>query len=228
MSEQISPKVCKTKTKKHVVLILIGISTTITTQCFKMHNASAYTLGGLIGFVLSQLVLYSAILSIISLIVAAIHRNIRKLWFPTLAWLFLLAGLFDIVVGGFTEFVLRPKANQAIEGLVRSGKLEVPQFDPRERILGHWSSEDNLTHKYFGPNNNLIIVNLGQRKDLKYRIEDFSVIERRIEFSVSGADYDPHKRMIYFLDDGTAWEIVESSLGHFKAKLKHVGPEESP
>jgi len=228
MSEQISPKVCKTKTKKHVVLILIGISATITAQCFRMHNPNAYTLGGLIGFVLSQPVSYFVILSIISLIVAAIRRNIRKLWFPTLAWLFLLAGLFDIVVGGFTEFVLRPKVNQSIEELVQSGKIEVPDFDPRVSILGHWSSEDDLTHQYFSPNNNLIIVNLGQQKSVRYFIEDFSVIERWIKLNVSGADYDPHTRTMYFLGDGTAWQILESSFGQFKTKLKHVGPEESP
>ena len=228
MTEQISPKVCETKTKKHIVLLIVGIIATITAQCFKMHNPSAYTLGGLLAFILIQPVSYFLILSIIGLIVAAIRRNIRKFWFPILAWLFLAAGLFDIVFGGFTEFVLRPKANQAIEELVRSGKLEVPEFDPRERILGHWSSEDDLTHQYFGPNNHLIIVNLGQQKAVKYSIEDFSVIERWIKFDVSGADYDPHTRTMYFLGDGTAWQVIESSFGKFKTKLKHVGLEESP
>ncbi len=229
MTEQISPKVCKMKTKKHIVLLIIGIIATITAQCFKMHNPSAYTLGGLLAFILIQPVSYFVILSIIGLIVAAIRRNIRKFWFPILAWLFLVAGLFDIVVGGFTEFVLRPKANQAIEELVRSGKIEeLTKFDPRERILGHWSSEDDLTHQYFGPNNHLIIVNLGQQKAVKYSIENFSVIERWIKFNVSGADYDPHTRTMYFLSDGTAWQTIESSFGKFKSKLKHVGPEQSP
>ena len=228
MTEQISPKVRKTKTKKHVVLLIIGIIATITAQCFKMHNPSAYTLGGILAFILIQPVSYFVILSIISLIVAAIRRNIRKFWFPILAWLFLVAGLFDIAIGGFNELVLRPKANQAIEELVQSGKLEVPEFDPRERILGHWSSEDDLTHQYFGPNNHLIIVNLGQQKAVKYSIEDFSAIEGWIKFSVSGADYDPHTRTMYFLGDRTAWEVIESSFGKFKTKLKYVGTEESP
>ena len=87
-------------------------------------------------------------------------------------------------------------------------KIEVPEFYPRERILGHWSSEDDLTHQYFGPNNDLKIVNLGQRKDIKYNIEDFSAIEGWIKFSVSGADYDPHTRTMYFLTDGTAWQVL--------------------
>ena len=228
MTEQISPKVRKTKTKKHIVLLIIGIIATITAQCFEMHNPSAYTLGGLLAFILIQPVSYFVILSIVALIVAAIRRNIRKFWFPILAWLFLVAGLFDIVIGGFNEFVLRPKANQAIEELVRSGKLEVPEFDPREHILGHWSSEDDLTHQYFGPNNHLIIVNLGQQKAVKYSIENFSVIERWIKFNVSGADYDPHIRTMYFIGDETAWQTIESSFGKFRSKLKHVGPEQSP
>lgn len=228
MTEQISPKICKTKTQKHIVLLIVGVIATITAQCFKMYNPSAYTFGGLLAFILIKPVSYFVILSIVALIVAAIRINIRKFWFPILAWMFLVAGLFDIVVGGFNEFVLRPKANQAIEELVRSGKLELAEFDPRERILGHWSSEDDLTHQYFGPNNHLIIVNLGQQKAVKYSIEDFSVIERWIKFDVSGADYDPHTRTMYFLGDGTAWQVIESSFGKFKTKLKHVGPEQSP
>lgn len=228
MTEQISQKVCKTKTKKHIVLLIVGIIATITAQCFKMHNPSAYTLGGLLAFILIQPVSYFVILSIVALIVAAIRRNIRKFLFPILAWLFFVAGLFDIVIGGFTEFVLRPKANQAIEELVRSGKLEVPEFDPRRRILGHWSSVDDLTHQYFGPNNRLIIVNLGQQKDVKYFIEDFSVIERWIKFKVSGTNYDLHTRTMHFLGDGFAWQVVESSFGKFKSHFKYVGPEQSP
>jgi hypothetical protein len=100
--------------------------------------------------------------------------------------------------------------------------------NPRERILGHWSSEDDLTHQYFGPNNQLTIVNLGQQKGVKYSIEDFGAIEGWIKFSVSGADYDPHTRTMYFLGDRTAWEVIESSFGKFKTKLKYVGTEESP
>ena len=228
MTEQVSQEVYKTKTKKYVVLLIIGIIATITAQCFKIHDPNAYTLGGLIVVVLSQPVAYFVEIGVVALIVAAICRNIRKYWFPILAWLFLIAGLFDIVVGGFNEFVMRPKINQGIEELVRSGKLEVPEFDPRERILGHWSSEDDLTHQYFGLNNQLIIVNLGQQKAVKYSIEDFSAIEGWIKFSVSGADYDPHTRTMYFLGDRTAWEVIESSFGKFKTKLKYVGTEESP
>jgi hypothetical protein len=137
MTERVSPKVCKTKPKKHILLLVIGIIATIIARCFKIHNPIAYTLSGLLAFILIQPVSYFVILSIISLIVATISRNIRKFWFPVLAWLFLVAGLFDIVVGGLTEFVLRPKIHQTLEELARSGKLEVPEFDPRERILGH-------------------------------------------------------------------------------------------
>lgn len=227
MTEQISPKVRKTKTKKHIVLLIIGIIATITAQCFKMHNPSAYTLGGLLAFILIQPVSYFVILSIIGLIVAAIRRNIRKFWFPILAWLFLVAGLFDIVIGGFNEFVLRPKANQAIEELVRSGKLEVPEFDPRECILGHWSSVDDSTHLYFA-SQGLIVLNLGQRKDVTYEIIDSNSKEQWVKFKVSGADYDPHTRTMYYLGDGFAWQIVESPFGKFKSHFKYVGPEQSP
>ncbi len=228
MTEQISPKVCNAKNKKHVVLLIIGIIATITAQCFKMHNPSAYTVGGILGFVLVQPISYFVILGIVALVIAAIRKSIKKYWFPVLAWLFLIAGLFDIVVGGVTEFVLRPKVNQVVEELVRSGKLEVPDLDPRERLIGHWSSEDDLTHQYFGPNNHLIIVNLGQQKVVKYSIEDFSVVERWIKFNVSGADYDSHTRIMSFLGDGSAEQIVETTFGKFKSHFKYMGPEQTP
>jgi hypothetical protein len=230
MTEQ-TPDTRKSKRKKHVVLLVMGIIMTMIAQRFKMHNPSTDMLGfgERIAYILFQPpVSYFVVLSIVALISSAISRNIRKFWFPVLAWLFLAAGIFDIVVGGFNEFVLLPRINQNIEELVRSGKLKVPEFDPRERILGHWSSEDNLTHQYFDPNNHLIIINLGQRKDVKYSIEDFSVIERWIKFNVSGADYEPHTRTVYFLGDGTALVVSESSLGKLQTKLKHMGAEQSP
>ena len=220
MKEQHTPKRIK-----YIILLIIGILATIIAKCFQMHNPSAYTVGGIIGFVLVQPISYFVILGIVALVVAAIRKNIKKYWFPLLAWLFLIAGLFDIVVGGYNEFVLHPQVNQAIEELVRSGKVEVPDLDPRVRILGHWTSEDDLTHLYFGPNNDLIIINLGLRKDIEYSIENFSVLEQWVKFSVSGADYEPHTRTMYFLDDGTAWQIIETSFGNFRSKFKHVAEQ---
>ncbi len=212
---------------KYIIFLIIGILTTIIAKCFEMHNPSAYTVGGILGFVLVQPISYFVILGIVALVVAAIRKSIKKYWFPVLAWLFLIAGLFDIVVGGFTEFVLRPKVNQAVKELVQSGKLEVPDLDPRERLIGHWSSEDDLTHKYFSSNSQLIIVNLGQQTTIKYSIEDFNVIEKWVKFSVSGANF-PHTRTMYYLDDGFAEEIIEASFGKFQSRLKYVGPEQSP
>ncbi len=231
MTEQISQKVRKTKTKKHIVLLIAGIIATITAQCFKMHNPSAYTLGGLLAFILIQPVSYFVILSIVALIVAAIRRNIRKFWFPILAWLFLVAGLFDIVIGGFNEFVLLPKANQAIEELVRSGKLEVPDLDPRERLIGHWifvnpSEEAEL---YFGAQS-VVKIRLGRRNDGSYKILDSNSAEQWVRFEISGGDYTyrPHIRTMYYLGDGFAYLAAESPDGGYRWHVKYVGPEQSP
>jgi hypothetical protein len=57
------------------------------------------------------------------LVVAAARQNVRRFWFPVLAWLFLAAGLFDIVVRGYTEFALRPRVDANVERLVRSGQI---------------------------------------------------------------------------------------------------------
>jgi hypothetical protein len=74
----------------------------------------------------------------------------------------------------------------------------------------------------------LIIVNLGQKKAVQYSIADFNVVERWIKFNVSGADYDTHTRTMYFLGDGTAYQVIESSFGKFKTELKYMGSEEYP
>jgi hypothetical protein len=219
-------KKLKTKTKKYIVFFSIGIITTIIAQCFRIRNPSIYTLGGLIGFIVSPLIPYFVILGIISLIIAAIRRNIRKYWFPAISWLFFAAGLVDIVFCGFSEFVLEPKINRTVEELVRSGTLS--ELDPRERILGHWSSEDGFTHLYFGSNNDLSIINLNQLKKVKYSVEDFSAAKSWIKFNVSSEDYESHTRTIYFLGKETMLEIVELSFGKLKSELRYVGPEQSP
>jgi len=194
-----------------------------------MHNPSAYTLGGLFAFFLSQPVSYFVILSLVSLIIAAIRKNVKKYWFPTLCWLFLFAGLFDIVVGGFTEFVFRPKVDKAIQDFISSGGLD--HSDPKEEAIhilrGHWASEDNLTHYYFSAKK-LIVVNLGVRKDATYQILEARPTENWVKYRVSGAGYDPHIRTMLFLGDGTAWQVSETSLGTFKSKVEYVGRAESP
>lgn len=234
MTEHATAEALTPKSKKHVVLLIIGILTTITAQCFKVHNPSAYTLGGLLASVLIQPVSYFVILGIVSLVVAAIRRNVRKYWLPILSWVFLIAGLFDIVVAGYTEFVLRPKIDKGIERLIRSGKLQVSGqstgtqiADPDRRLLGHWASEDDLTHLYFGQKA-LVIVNLDNRKDVSYEIVESNPQEQLVRFSVSGADYVSHTRTMYFLENDSAWQVTESSIGTFKSKLRYVGPEQSP
>lgn len=216
------------KSVKHVVLLSIGVLAVVVGRCFEMDDPSAYTIGGILGFFLSPAVFYLVILGIVALVVAALRGSIKKHWFSTLAWLFLIAGLFDIVVKGYNEFVLRPKLNQAVEDLARTGKIDLrDDLDPRQRLVGHWASEDDITHMYFA-SQRLTIVNFGQRKDVAYEILDFSVMEQWVKFKVSGADYEPHTRTIQIFGDGTALQIMEASFGKFKSGLKRVGPEQSP
>jgi len=194
---------------------------------FPSSSGRGYTLGGMFGVFLTwPPVLTILIIGIPCLLVAVCRHNYQKCLL-VFSILFFAAGSIRAGSTMLTTCVLQPKIHQQIDQLVRERKLELPERDPREKLLGHWVSEDNLTHFYFS-SQGLIIVNLGQRKDVKYSIEDFSVIEGWIKFSVSGADYVPHKRTMHFLGDGTAWQVMESSLGQLKSKLKYVGPEQSP
>lgn len=216
---------------KYVIFLIIGLLATIIAECFEMYNPSAYTVGGLLGFFLVKPVSYFVILGIVALVIAAICKSIKKYWFPILAWLLLIAGLFDIVVGGFTEFVLRPKANQAVEELVRSGKLEVPDLDPRERLIGHWIfvNPNEEAELYFGTQS-VVKIRLGRRNDGSYKILDSNSAEQWVRFEISGGDYTyrPHIRTMYYLGDGFAYLAAESPDGEYRWHVKYVGPEQSP
>jgi hypothetical protein len=209
------------------MLLAVGIIATVIAQCFGIRNPNAYTVGALAAVALSQPIAYFVVLGIVALIVAAIRRNVKRFWFPVLAWLFLLAGLFDIVVKGYTDLILRPQIDQGIQELIKNGKVDLSQQaeqDLHSRLRGHWASPDDFTHLYFAEQS-LTVVNLGQRKDVTYRILGSNVAEQTIRFEVSGADYTPHTRTMVFLGDGTAWQVLG---GAFKSKFKYVGKEESP
>lgn len=112
-----------TRAARYVSLLSIGILATCVGSLLQLHNPSAYTVGGLLGFFLAPLVGYSLILGAIALVVAAFRRSIKRYWFPALAWLFLLAGLFDVAAKGYMEFILRPQLDAKIRTLVDNGKL---------------------------------------------------------------------------------------------------------
>lgn len=217
------------KRTRYIIFFAIGILTTIIGRCFEIHNWSANAVAYNLGRISGPLISYFAILGSIALVVAALRGSIKKYWFCTLAWLFLVAGLFDIVVKGYTEFVLRPQLVEAVEDLARTGKLDLGRdLDPRQRLIGHWASEDDLTHLFYS-SKRLTIVNLGLRKDATYEVLDFSVMEHWIRYNVSGAGFDTHERTMHYLGDGTAWQVSEiPGIGPVKSKLKYMGPEQSP
>ena len=227
MKEESQPDRQPSKRKKHVALLVLGVGMTLIAESFDIRKPSAYTAGALAFIFLSRPIIYFMILGIVALIVAAIRKSVRRFWFPVLAWLFLATGIFDIVVGGYTNLILRPQIDQGIQELVESGKLDLsqqPEQDLLSRLRGHWASPDDLTHLYFG-DQTLIVVNLGQRKDVMYRVTESDPHEKSITFEVSGADYTPHTRTMYFLADGTAWQVLG---GAFKSKMKYMGKEETP
>lgn len=189
-------------------------------------DGRGYTVGAMIFiFVMWPPVLASLLFGVPCLVVAVCRRNYGKCLL-VFSVLFFASGL--VRAGGtiLTRSVLQPKMHQQIDQLVWEGKLELPDRDPREKLLGHWASEDDLTHFYFSAQG-MVIVNLGRQKKARYSIADFSVIEGWVKLNVSGVDYDPHTRTMYFLEDGSAWQVTETRLGSFKSKVKYVGPEQS-
>jgi len=77
---------------KHVLCLVIGIGLTVFVH----------------GIDLSRLIIYFVLLSIIAIIVAAARRDVRTFWFPALALLFLISGIFDVIGIALIQLTMRP------------------------------------------------------------------------------------------------------------------------
>lgn len=132
MTEEPQPDAQLSKRKKHVVVLVLGLFMTAVAEGFALRNPSAYTAGALAVIFLSRPIIYFVILGIIALIVSAVRRSVKKYCFPILAWLFFAAGVVDIVVGGYTNLILRPQLDRDIQDLTESGKLDLHRAVPRK------------------------------------------------------------------------------------------------
>jgi hypothetical protein len=86
-----------------------------------MYNPNAYTAGGLLVFFLIKPVAYFVILGFVALIIASICKKVKTYWLPILAWLFFIAGMFDVLAGGYTRYILQPR----IQELIRTRALDI-------------------------------------------------------------------------------------------------------
>jgi hypothetical protein len=89
----------------HVVLLLVGICTTVLAQLLSSFNVVNLVI---------QPITYSVILGLVALGIAGARGNARKFWFRTFAWLFFVAGLFDVVVQGYLTLYVRPQLDRAL------------------------------------------------------------------------------------------------------------------
>jgi len=126
MHEENTSQKTPKKSRKYIVFLVVGVLATIIANCFEVRNPNIYTFGGLVGVILLEPIIYFIILGLIALAVSTVRRNVRKYFFPIFAWLFLLAGLFDMGMKSYNEFILRPNLDKSIEELHRSGKLNDP------------------------------------------------------------------------------------------------------
>ena len=96
--------------RRKIILLTLGIITTVIgTLLFKKNEQTE----NIFSFMIMKLFSYFVILSIVAIIISAICRNVRKYWFSVLAWLFLIAGVFDTVAGGIDAFILQPRIKRA-------------------------------------------------------------------------------------------------------------------
>lgn len=83
--------------QKHIIMLIIGVVLSIISRTFGLNHLGGYTAGYYVVTFASVIIGYSVTLSVIALIIAAIRGNVRKYMFAALAWLYLFAGLFDII-----------------------------------------------------------------------------------------------------------------------------------
>jgi len=106
------------------LLLIVGVIITIIIKYLGIKVPSAYTPAAILTSIAIPLISYFVILGILAVIISAVKRSIRQHWFAVLAWLFFIAGMFDLVVGGYNVFILRPKLERDIASLVESGALD--------------------------------------------------------------------------------------------------------
>lgn len=137
MTEESQPDKQTSKRKKHIFLLVLGLLMTVVAEGLALRNPNAYTAGGLVAIFLSRPIMYFVVLGVIALIVSAIRKSVKSFWFPILAWLFFAAGVFDIVVGGYTNLILRPQIDRGIQDLIESRKLDLHRDNRRQNSSEH-------------------------------------------------------------------------------------------
>jgi len=144
----------------------------------------------------------------------------RKYWLAVLALLFLIVGLFVIVIKPSNEFV-RNQSQKELTGLSDLSDLH-------KRLLGHWESD--YAHHYFSKDT-IVEVSYERTQYFEYKIIDTNRDEGWIKFNVSWAhSIHPLTTTMYFQGNGLAREITErygDSLNSMRT-FKYVDSKQSP
>jgi hypothetical protein len=96
------------------VILVIGVVVALWDERFSGgfdKNSYQLLLAELAAFIL----IYGGILALLALIISSAKKDVRGLWYPIFAWLFLIAGTFDFMTNGFNRKVLEPQLDAAIE-----------------------------------------------------------------------------------------------------------------
>jgi hypothetical protein len=95
------------KNWKYILLLVIGVLLTIIAAYISIGNLFITIL--VLIFLIPYFIFLCIILSVIALIVSQIIGGVKKYWLPVFAWLFLIAGLFNLVVRPIKKIIPNPK-----------------------------------------------------------------------------------------------------------------------
>ena len=162
-----------------MIILAIGVLATIVAKVLDVANIPEVQVRGatLAVYVLAcvtKVLPYSLILGVISILVGLVGRNVRKIAFPVFAWLFLLAGVFD--VGGF---VFAMHVNQKVTEI--APKLPMPSSGTENATAAKW-----LPDQFEASTHNTIGLSHYGKGEYAQAIEEFTrAIEFYPEFSVA-------------------------------------------
>lgn len=99
------------------LLLAVGLLVSLIAELLAIRTPGAYTRAALACALLSRPIVYFLVLGVVSLGVASLVGSVKTHWFPTMAWLFFIAAVFDLVVIGYAECVLRPRVEEEVAQL---------------------------------------------------------------------------------------------------------------
>ncbi len=118
--------------KLHLAILIVGLFFIVASAVLSIGTVSAFTATALLGIIMLKLIISSLVLGCIALLIAALKKKPKQLWFPIFVWLLFIVGLLDFSASAYNYYILKPKLNTTISELIESGELRNKKDAPKD------------------------------------------------------------------------------------------------